>query len=218
MRVLPLVAFVFAYLLPASMHAQVPGSQGPYAAGGDTAVNQGTGNYWCGSTLRCPLTASDLAGNELVAIDNNMASNGIGNTDAVSSRTDQLIAKNFGFSIPSNATITGIQVDAYVGGQYYVLDYGILLVDASGNPVGADHTGGGYWSGGMHWKTWGNSTDNWSAGLTASDVNSPNFGVAMRARTTLPYVPQCSCSTGTPCGADFAYIDEVQVTVWYTVP
>jgi RHS repeat-associated protein len=139
--------------------------------------------------------------------------------------TNSLHATNFGFNLPSNTnSIIGIQVQVSRGGSSYSDDFGntnlttdngILLINGAGNTVGNDHSD--YNDG---WDTltnisYGGSTDNWGAGLTYTDINSPNFGVAIAG--------QFCCGVlnlnGRPRTVTMtAQVYSVTITVWYSTP
>ena len=180
------------------------GSQGAAACGTCSDVS--------GGSLAIPWHASGgggLAGTELAAIDSVTAVTPIVFNPGFSTGvSDFLYAQNFGFSIPSTATITGIQVDAYLTSTHHdqgTTDQSILLLNASSTPVGTDHADlVTLWPGSFTYKTWGNSADTWGAGLAYTDINSSNFGVAIQ------------CSTGSSV-VETAQVDYVQITVWYTI-
>lgn len=86
---------------------------------------------------------------------------------------------NFGFSIPSNATITGVvasitKYNGYDNGGTY--DYTVQLVVA-GNVVGANRALSTAWpnypGGGFNY---GSSSDTWGNSLTPANVSASNFG------------------------------------------
>lgn len=99
--------------------------------------------------------------------------------------SNYLVMKNWGFSIPSDATIVGITVSWYrlcttAGGLMY--DYIVKLVDGSGNIVGNNKASGySYWpnTGSAGLKSYGGASDTWGASPTPSMVNDADFGVAV---------------------------------------
>ena len=122
-----------------------------------------------------------------------------------------LVATNFGFSIPTGATINGILVEferyKNAGG---ITDNIVKLVKGgviSGNDKAntlADAWGAG--SGNERYDPYpssGASTDLWGLTLTPSDINASNFGVAISAEYT-------GGTTGT------ALVDHIRITVYYT--
>jgi len=118
--------------------------------------------------------------------------------------SDRLRASNFGFSIPSEANINGIQVEIerhYENGT--AKDYRVQLVDADGNIVGdnkADTVNN--WDGTPTIKSYGGETDTWGASLTYADINDADFGVVLSAEAT-------------DNNAD-VYVDFIRITVYYT--
>jgi len=104
----------------------------------------------------------------------------------------ELIATNFGFSIPLGATIVGIEVEiqAYtdanqIGEVVYLIPYDtgspkvISGVQKTDDFTDLQTTG----SGGSPVSThiYGSSTDTWSAGLKPADVNTSEFGFVFMA-------------------------------------
>jgi hypothetical protein len=114
-----------------------------------------------------------------------------------------LVATNFGFAVPSGATIDGI-----------VVRFEKLMASGSGNKDNIIKlVKGGTISGTDHadtvtaWPTavdtyvdHGGPTDLWGLSLTDSDVNASNFGVALSKVAT----------------GGFGYIDAIWITVYYT--
>ena len=168
----------------------LPGSQGP--SGGSTATN---------SASHRPDWSNP--GNALVS-DNARATVSL---SAGGSSSEDLTATGFGFSIPSTATVVGVEVAVErrrTGGN--TEDTSVRLVTASG-PVGADKADTGTnWPTTDTVKTYGGAADAWSAGLTPADVNGSGFGVRLSAEND----GLLSSST--------AEVDDVRVTVYYTVP
>lgn len=118
---------------------------------------------------------------------NNISSTG-GQTYSVITKgsfSDNLFATNFGFSIPSGATILGISATfpaRSTGGAADVLDNGIFLLKA-GVATGSDHSGGLNWTGTLNY---GGSTDLWNAAWLPADINAVNFGISVAASNSNP--------------------------------
>jgi hypothetical protein len=128
------------------------------------------------------------------------------------SNTIRLRVTNFGFSIPASSLITGIEVTVeknYTGGQssteirdfqIYLIKNGVTQTTTTNKaqfaqwPENADVI-----------STYGGTEDLWGNTLTAADVNSSGFGVAIAARRT-----------SAPGPAAYANIDHVTITVFYT--
>ena len=120
----------------------------------------------------------------------------------------------FGFSIPSGATINGIQVDIeryanYGGTQRWVEDERVRIVKGGTIMSTQDKAKTGTkWPvlAGEAYTSYGSSSDLWGETWTYSDINSANFGVAIAAER----------NGATTSNAVIAYIDHVRITVTYT--
>jgi len=118
--------------------------------------------------------------------------------------TDYLLVTNFGFTIPSGATIDGIQVNIERSdpnlntGDFHVqiVRNGIISTDKS--------TGLAYPAADLT-QSYGNASDKWGTTWTDANINASNFGVAIAA--------QRIASGGQTAGR----IDLVQITVTYSV-
>ncbi len=121
--------------------------------------------------------------------------------------THYLFATTFGASIPSGATIDGIEVgyDAYKSGGMNCAYSTVKLI--KGGSVSGDNKGSSYTYTGTSdtdtYQTFGGASDLWGLTLTESDVEASNFGVA--ASFTLQ-----SPSSFT------LYADHVQLKIYYT--
>ena len=130
-------------------------------------------------------------------------------------RTDYLQFQNFGFNIPAGSGINGIvvEIDRYAtvtipGGT--VNDERIRIIDATGTIIaGSEKSGGLSWptSDADLYQSYGGITDKWSlTDWTSAKINDPNFGIAIAAKTSVDP------------GATFnLFVDEVRITVYYTV-
>ncbi len=94
--------------------------------------------------------------------------------------SDWLIADNFGFAIPSGATIDGVVVSVKRYGMGTVVDSSVRISDPVG-PTGDDKADFASWPGMVANTAYGAPTDDWSAGLSASDANNSGFGVHIKA-------------------------------------
>jgi hypothetical protein len=118
--------------------------------------------------------------------------------------------KTFSFSIPTDATVTGIAVfiERFKDAASDIHDNSIRL-EINGSVVGTDHgTGYTLWSNTESIITYGGPADNWGLALTPADVNSSTFGVL-----TSVYIP----SGGSATVYD-AYIDNVEVLIYFQMP
>ena len=119
-----------------------------------------------------------------------------------------LKATNFGFAIPTGATINGIQVSVErkmgvsIGGD--VEDYQVRIV--KGGVIGTtEKATAGLWPTTDTVKIYGSSSDLWGETWTVDDINASNFG----------FVISCYESEGKG-NAEAAYVDHIQITVYYT--
>ena len=127
-------------------------------------------------------------------------------------QTNYLVAQHFGFGISSSATICGIKVEiersstgAGVGSS--VSDNSVMLINQSNAFAGNNMAAGGNWPSSAAYQVYGGSSSTWSAGLTAADINSNNFGVAISA----------SLNAGVVVVGLGANVDHIRVTVYYNV-
>lgn len=115
---------------------------------------------------------------------------------------------NFGFSIPSGATIDGILVEIELktdSGSFYIQDNSVKIVKG-GTISGTDkkRAGSSYWTPSEAVISFGGATDLWGVSWTDSDINSSGFGVGISARI----------DTGK--ASSTAQIDHIRITVYYT--
>lgn len=161
-------------------------SQGPLGAGTGSQVSNPIGsNNWTNVTN---ITASDDAYA----------------TCALTATSHYAKGDNFGFSIPSGATIDGIVVEWELSktgtGNVFVDQIKIV----KGGTVGStDKTDLSTFATTDTVKSFGGASDLWGETWTDSDINASNFGCVL----------SCFKITGTPT----ARIDYVRVTVYYTV-
>lgn len=128
-----------------------------------------------------------------------------------------LKATNFGFSIPSDATITNIKVEierkqdnTFAGDT---VDSVVKLV-VGGAVTGNNKASGASWpapfGGGMGtdaYASYDYSVTTWGVTPSPSDVNASNFGVVLAAN-----------AAGGLGANPTAYVDHVRITVTYTQP
>jgi len=119
-----------------------------------------------------------------------------------SPQTHHLVVDGLGFSIPSGATIDGIEVEVRRrSGAGSVRDAEVRLADGAALST-ADRARSTAWPTSFAYATYGGATDTWGETWTPADVNASTFGVAISAMHT----------GGSP---DDAYVDHVRVTVHY---
>ena len=129
--------------------------------------------------------------------------NAYASTTNTPTATYYLKATNFGFSIPSGATINGIIADTEVknGAGVECVDNRVRIV--KGGTIGTtDKSLGGTWGTTDVTRSHGTSTDLWGETWTTTDINASNFGFVIAATFS-----SASC---TP------FVDLMSVTVHYT--
>lgn len=118
----------------------------------------------------------------------------------------QLKASGYGFAIPSNATINGIQVVAQVAASVAGnISDDIVQLTRAGILVGSNHQNGNLWGTVIGPQTYGSSLDLWGTTWTPADINNVGFGVAIVA-----------FNNGS--GTVTAKIDYISIKVFYTTP
>ena len=139
----------------------------------------------------------------ITASDNSRASAANGGAPT---QAHYLKATNFGFSIPSGATIDGILVEVERKKQNSigsVSDTAVKIV--KGGTVGSTNKAiGGYWSTTDTYISYGGSSDLWGETWSDSDINATDFGVVFSPTVTGGK------------GAGVANVDHIRVTVYYT--
>jgi hypothetical protein len=127
-----------------------------------------------------------------------------------SANSEYLEGTGYGFSIPTNATISGIQVtinrqsSANTGGNS-INDVTVSLIKG-GTITGSNKATTTDWPTSLGTATYGGTSDLWGTTWTPADINASNFGVALSA------VNQSSFSSRT------ATVDYMQISVTYTAP
>ena len=174
-----------------------PGTAGPNYAGAG-ASNNGTGTLaWTGP--------GNIFANDGVSATASVSS---GNTTTT---TQYLQATNFGFAIPANANITGIQVSmnrfgSASAGTNNVQDNIVSLIKG-GTITGNDNSLAGNWSATNTFvANYGTTTDLWGTTWTPAQINAANFGVALSV-----FIRRSS-------GTVMASVDYVTITVSYSIP
>ena len=101
--------------------------------------------------------------------------------DLSGTTSNYLVGSYFGFSIPTGATILGIQLSVLRAAVYgLAIDAEVRLVKA-GTIQTTDRSRGGAWSTSFVTATYGGPTDLWGTTWAASDINSSGFGAAIAA-------------------------------------
>lgn len=123
------------------------------------------------------------------------------------SSSNYLKGTSFGFSIPTGATIDGIEVTLERSTQWSnsVKDTHARIVKSDASIGTTDKSNTNFWDNvGTEVITYGGSTDLWGESWAASDINSANFGFAVAADNV-------NC-----CFSSQSDIDYIQITVYYT--
>lgn len=126
---------------------------------------------------------------------------------AVNEITHYLNATSFGFTIPSDATISGIKIEweKFVDGGQIVIDDAIRVI--KGGVIGlTDLKNASSWPQTEAYVTYGNSSYLWGETWTVGDINSAGFGAALSAKCTAT------------CSGRKGLVDNVRITVYYTTP
>jgi len=111
----------------------------------------------------------------------------------------------FGFSIPTNAIITGIQLDIMKAVLQSVNTFqdSIVMLTKGGTGVGSNYLNVSQWPQSNTYVTYGSPTDLWGTTWLPSDINDPLFGFLFQV---------------TNGNIDFhCQIDHAQITVYYTI-
>lgn len=119
-------------------------------------------------------------------------------------RSNYLKATNYGITIPAGMIVTGVEVNVeWKASGIAVADYSVRLV-VGGVISGTDQSAGTSVGITENIKTFGSSTNRWGLPLTAADVQSAGFGVAISV-------------TKSGGGGQTASIDRISIVVHYAV-
>lgn len=120
--------------------------------------------------------------------------------------SEYIRATQFGFSVPSNATILGIKAefDRSVDTPSGVGDYSVLIVKG-GSSAGTDQSAGAVWPSTLGVAVFGGATNMWGTTWTPSEINASNFGVQLQVINLLGV-------------GEIARLDQIRMTVYYSVP
>jgi Tfp pilus assembly protein PilX len=137
---------------------------------------------------------------------NIVASDNVKATAAVASGANSanLDATSFGFTLPSNASISGISVKVERGSSATnsFKDNGVQLLKA-GTPVGNNKAGTTYWGTGDTNITYGAANDLWGTTWTPADIDSSTFGLRFSSHNYA-------------VASQTASVDYVEITITYT--
>ena len=115
-----------------------------------------------------------------------------------------LVATGFGFTLPTNAVVSGILVAVErVSAVGDVTDAAVRIV--KGGSIGStDRSSVALWPGSDDYASYGSSTDLWGESWTSAQVNAADFGVAVSGKTAA-------------LGGVIS-IDHIRITVTFTIP
>lgn len=124
--------------------------------------------------------------------------------------TDILKSQGYGFSIPSTAVISGIEVKIEKRGQCIdagstIRDNSLQLIKTSGS-AGIVKSNSSEWPASETTVTYGGPSDLWGTTWDPSEINSPDFGCAFSASISAEIA-------GIYAEAE---LDQIQVIVYYT--
>lgn len=124
----------------------------------------------------------------------------------MSTVTNEIVGSSLGFSIPSDATINGIQVTftRKVDSSISAFTYTVTLKKAGSN-AGTAKGPGSAWTSTAANESWGSSSDLWGTTWTPADINNSGFGVGIVAQ-----------GTNSTSLAYNVYANNVSITVTYT--
>lgn len=123
--------------------------------------------------------------------------------------SDYIKGTNFGFGIPTNATILGVELGFKVwdSGGGLATQTNVARLVKGGVISGSDLSDSAAWSlVALTWKTLGGSTNMWGLALTPADCNASDFGAVVSGLTL---------SAGI---FNVATMDAMKITVYYLVP
>ena len=140
------------------------------------------------------------------ASDNLYASNTT-NLSSTGNFSDYLVVTGFGFSIPTNATITGFEVNIERSDINGKCKDNILSLIKGGALIGTNKALNPAWPTTDAVQLYGSSADLWGAAWSPTDVNSSALGLAFSWNRT-----------GGGATNAFAQIDLITIKVYYTQP
>ena len=121
-----------------------------------------------------------------------------------------LRGRDYGFTIPAGATINGIEVSimrrssSNAGGNS--IDDNTLRLVKGGTAVGNNLASATDWPTTMTAANYGGPTNLWGTTWTPAEINNANFGVSLSVENESNFSNR------------IAYVDYIQITVYYTLP
>jgi len=174
-----------------------------FSRGYPVYIDPSTGYRSPGTVVDDPAVGAVIwsAPDQAKASDNTYAASAGGRYGAIS---HYLKSTNFGFSVPTGATVDGIivQIEKKGNNPNVISDNRVRIV--KGYVIkSTDKSAAGYWPTTDTYYTYGSSSDKWGETWTPSDINANGFGVVLSA---------------TMSPAAVATVDHVRITVYYTEP
>jgi hypothetical protein len=127
--------------------------------------------------------------------------------NAVSPITN-LRVTNFGFSVPSGATIDGVvcEIERKINSTFRNSRDGVVQLTKNGtNTVGSNKASATVWPLSDAYATYGAAADLWGTTWTDSDINASTFGVVING-----------VRDSGKAGSTIWNVDHVRITVYYT--
>jgi hypothetical protein len=162
-----------------------------------------------GISLKSPGTMADDASVGITAWSNPNNAKVSDNIYAIAIAVSHYLkATNFGFSIPTGATVNGILVEierkVIVESGWGIKDVNVKIVKADGS-IGSTNKADtvNNWPTSDTYKSYGGTTDLWGETLIPADINNSNFGVVLNITAN--------------SGDDTANVDHIRITVYYSI-
>ncbi|MDM7999383.1 MAG: hypothetical protein QUS33_05115, partial [Dehalococcoidia bacterium] len=170
------------------------------------AATAGPNNAGTGASVDGPGTVAWTNPGYITADDTNYATAVL----TPNATSEYLQATNYGFAIPSDQVVTGIQVSIMRRSSSNIfgdsVDDADLYLLKAGAIVGTDHAVAADWPTTMTVANYGATDDLWGTTWTPADINDPNFGVALSVLNESGFANRT------------ASVDYIQVTVSYGPP
>ncbi len=192
-RSLILASFVIAFIFSASVASAAAFTSGPNNAGSATDSNSTGSISWTApgniTTVGSPYATALLGAGDI---------------------SHYIKGTNYGFNIPSNATVDGIAVEIRRNSSSNNLGFGvqdnIVRMIKNGTILGNNKAvTGTTWGTATTSVNYGGVSDLWGTTWTPADINSSNFGLAFSILNTSPALNRT------------ATLDYIKVTVYYTI-
>ncbi|MFA5021654.1 MAG: immunoglobulin-like domain-containing protein [Patescibacteria group bacterium] len=169
------------------------------------AATSGPNNAAAGANVNGPGTKAWTNAGNVIADDTSYATVEL----TPGSNSEYLQSTNYGFAIPSGATINGIQVSIMRKSSSNLIGNSIndedLHLLKGGVIVGNDKATGTDWPTTMASANYGGAADLWGTTWTPAEINAADFGVALSAHAQSILLDRT------------ASVDYIQITVYYTI-